>query len=67
VQYNQAPQYNAPRGDRAGYQGGGWPDEVSDAIEDQSHVTIVNNYDIKHVNVHFHQQLVCIITHQTTI
>jgi len=23
AQYNQAPQYNAPRGDRAGYQGGG--------------------------------------------
>jgi hypothetical protein len=23
AQYNQAPQYNAPRGDRAGYRGGG--------------------------------------------
>jgi hypothetical protein len=23
VQYNQAPQYNAPQGDRAGYKGGG--------------------------------------------
>jgi hypothetical protein len=23
AEYNQAPQYNAPRGDRAGYRGGG--------------------------------------------
>jgi hypothetical protein len=43
------------------------PEEVSDEVEDQSHVTIVSNQDIMHGNVHFHQQLVCIVTHQTTI
>jgi hypothetical protein len=31
------------------------PEEVSDEVEDQSHVTIVNNWDIMHENVPFHQ------------
>jgi hypothetical protein len=43
------------------------PEEVSDEVEDQSHVTIVNNQDIMQGNVHFHQQLVCIVAHQTMI
>jgi hypothetical protein len=43
------------------------PEEVSDMVEDQSHVTIVSNQDIMHENVHFHQQLVCIVVHRTTI
>jgi hypothetical protein len=30
------------------------PEEVSDEVEDQSHVTIVNNQDIMHGNVHSH-------------
>jgi hypothetical protein len=42
-------------------------EEVSDKVEDQWHVTIVNNRDIMRENVHFHQQLVCIVAHQTTI
>jgi hypothetical protein len=43
------------------------PEEVSDEVEDQSHVTIVNNQDIMHGNVHFHQRLVCIVVHRTMI
>jgi hypothetical protein len=31
------------------------PEEVSNAVEDQSHVTIANNQDIMHVNVHGRQ------------
>jgi hypothetical protein len=42
-------------------------EEVSYEVEDQWCVTIVNNRDIMQGNVHFHQQLVCIVAHQTTI
>jgi hypothetical protein len=42
-------------------------EEVSDVVEDQSHVTIFNNREIMHRNVHFNQQLVCISAHQTMI
>jgi hypothetical protein len=42
-------------------------EKVSDAVEDQSHVTIFSIWDIMHGNVHFHQQLVCISMHWTTI
>jgi hypothetical protein len=42
-------------------------EEVSDEVEDQWCVTIVNNQDIMQENVHFHQQLVCIVAHQTMI
>jgi hypothetical protein len=42
-------------------------EEVSDEVEDQWCVTIVNNWDITQGNVHFHQQIVCIFMHQTTI
>jgi hypothetical protein len=31
------------------------PEEVSDMVEDQSHVTIVSNQDIMHENAHCHQ------------
>jgi hypothetical protein len=43
------------------------PEEVSEMIEDQSQVTIVSNQDIMHRNIHFHQQLVCIVMHRATI
>jgi hypothetical protein len=43
------------------------PEEVSYVVEDQSHVTNVSNREIMHGNAHFHQQLVCIVTHRTTI
>jgi hypothetical protein len=43
------------------------PEEVLDEVEDQSHVTIVSNRDIMQGNARFHQQLVCIVTHQTMI
>jgi hypothetical protein len=43
------------------------PEEVSDEVEDQWYVTIVNNQDIMQENVHFHQQLVCIVVHRTMI
>jgi hypothetical protein len=42
-------------------------EEVSDEVEDQWCVTIVNNWDITQGNVHFHQQLVCIVVHRTMI
>ena len=31
------------------------PKEVSDEVEEQSHVTIVGNLDTMHGNFHFHQ------------
>jgi hypothetical protein len=40
------------------------PNEVEDEVEDQSHVTIVNNQYIMQGNVCFHQRLVCIVAHQ---
>jgi hypothetical protein len=43
------------------------PEEVSDEVEDPSHVTIVNSQDIMHENAHYHQQLVCIVAHRTMI
>jgi hypothetical protein len=43
------------------------PEEVSDEVEDQSHVTIVSNHDIMQGNALFHQQLVCIVAHRTMI
>jgi hypothetical protein len=42
-------------------------EEVLDEVEDQWYVTIVNNQDIMQENVHFHQQLVCIVAHRTMI
>jgi hypothetical protein len=39
-------------------------EEVLDEVEDQWYVTIVKNWDIMQGNVHFHQQLVCILVHQ---
>jgi hypothetical protein len=42
-------------------------EEVSDEVEYQWCVTIVNNQDIVQGNVHFHQQLVCIFMHRTMI
>jgi hypothetical protein len=31
------------------------PEEVSDEVEDQSHVTIIKSQEIMHGNVHYHQ------------
>ena len=39
-------------------------EEALEEVEDQWYVTIVNNWDIMQENVHFHQRLVCIVTHQ---
>jgi hypothetical protein len=43
------------------------PEEVSDATEDLSHVTIARNQEIMNGSVHCHQQLVCTVAHQTMI
>jgi P2-related tail formation protein len=39
-------------------------EEVSDVVEDQSHVTTVSNWEIMHRNAHCRHQLVCIVTHR---
>ena len=41
-------------------------EEALEEVEDQWYVTIVNNWDTMQGNAHFHQQLVCIVMHQTT-
>jgi hypothetical protein len=67
TQYNQVPQYNAPRGDRVGYRGGGREEEALEEAEDQWYVTTINNQDTMQENVHFHLRHVCIVTHQIMI
>jgi hypothetical protein len=42
-------------------------EKVLEEVKDQWYVKIVKNWDITQGNVHFHQQLVCIVMHQTMI
>jgi hypothetical protein len=41
-------------------------DEALEEVEDQWYVTNFNNQDIMQGNVHFHQQLGCIVAHRIT-